>query len=127
MDEFNIDTSDSYQYAEMQFIVTKSLRVPVKSGELETEATGECAYIDGVIGDLYNSVHLKIDKMTAGKYLCFYTAKFRKNQLCRKMNVIFYSKYQIEMKRISARQFGSAFLDDLGRQNWQRSCNDAYR
>ena len=40
--------------------------------------TGECAFIDGVTSDLYNAVHLKIDKMTAGKYLVFYTAKFSK-------------------------------------------------
>lgn len=75
--------------------MTKCLRTPKKQGDPETEATGECAFIDGVTGDLYNSVHLKIDKMTAGKYLCFYTAKFRKNQLCRKLNVIFYAKHAV--------------------------------
>ena len=127
MDDYSTHSLDDYQYAEMQFIVTKVLRVPVKSGEKETKATGECAFIDGVTSDLYNSVSLKIDKMTAGKYLCFYTAKFRKSQLCRKLNVIFYAKHQVEMKRISARNFDSAFLDDIARLNWQRQCNDQYR
>lgn len=41
--------------------------------------SGECAYIDGVTDDTYNSIKLKIDKMTAGKYIVFYTADFKKD------------------------------------------------
>ena len=68
------------------------LKIPPKTGKNSSAAiSGECAYIDGVTSDLYNSVHLKIDKMTAGKYIVFYHAKFKKDQLCRKMNVVFYS------------------------------------
>ena len=58
--------------------------------------------------------------MTAGKYLCFYTAKFRKNQLCRKLNVIFYGKNEVKMRRISAKQFGKYFFDEITRLNFQR-------
>lgn len=120
MDDFAVTASDDYQYGEMQFILTKILRVPVKADEQETKTTGECAFIDGVTSDLYPSVHLKVDKMTAGKYLCFYTCKFKKNELCRKLNVIFYAKHEAKMRRISARKFGSGFLDELARLNWQR-------
>ena len=56
---------------------------------------GECAYVDGITDDLYNSCKLKIDKMLAGKYIIFYTANFRTDQLCRKMNLIFYSPYEV--------------------------------
>ncbi len=64
----------------MQLIVTKVIKVPPKTGENQENkiVTGECAFIDGITDDLYNSVKLKIDKMTAGKYIVFYTADFRK-------------------------------------------------
>ena len=120
MDDYITHHEEEYEYAEAQLIVTKAIRTPVKSGEKETKLTGECAFIDGVTSDLYNSVSLKIDKMTAGKYIVFYTAKFRKDQLCRKLNVIFYSKYQVELKRLSARKFGIGFLEEINRLNWQR-------
>lgn len=69
--------SEEYQYAEMTMIVTKVLRVPPnKEGNDEEIITGECAYIDGVISDLYNTCHIKINKMTAGRYIVFYKAKF---------------------------------------------------
>ena len=71
--------TDDYQYAEMQLILTKIVKVPPKTGENKsTGITGECAYIDGRIDDLYNCIHMKVDKMTAGTYIVFYTAKFRK-------------------------------------------------
>jgi hypothetical protein len=71
--------SEDYEYAQMQLIVTKVIKVPPKTGENKSEGiTGECAYIDGIVDDLYNSIHLRIDKMTAGRYIVFYTAKFRK-------------------------------------------------
>ena len=76
MDEMNLD--EDYAYAEMQFIVTKMVKIPPKTGRNNSEViTGECAYVDGVVSDLYNNVSLKVDNMTAGKYLCFYTANFK--------------------------------------------------
>ena len=62
----------------MQLIVTKAVKMPPNTGKNRTFKTiGECAYIDGKITDLYNTCHVKIDKMTAGRYVIFYTAKFR--------------------------------------------------
>ena len=88
--------SDDYKYAEMQLIVTKVVKVPPKTGENNSdEVTGECAFIDGVTDDLYNCTSLKIDKMTAGKYLVFYTANFSKTQLCRRLNTIFYAPIEV--------------------------------
>ena len=76
----------------MTFIVTKVLRVPQnKKSNDEEKITGECAYIDGVITDVYNTCHIKINKMTAGRYVVFYKAKFNSSQLCRRLNTIFYS------------------------------------
>jgi len=96
MDDVDLKEGDEYQYAESCIIVTKVLKIPPKTGKNSSAAiSGECAYIDGVTSDLYNSVHLKIDKMTAGKYIVFYSAKFRKDQLCRKMNVVFYSPQDV--------------------------------
>ena len=68
--------------------------------------------------DTYNSVKLKIDKMTAGKYIIFYAAKFRKERLCRRLNVIFYAPYEVKLKRLSAKKFGSSFIDELERMNF---------
>jgi hypothetical protein len=54
--------------------------MPPKTGENNSDSiTSECAYVDGITSDLYNYCHLKIDKMTAGKYIIFYTAKFSKS------------------------------------------------
>lgn len=74
------NADDNYEYAKMQLIVTKVIKVPPKTGENQDNkiVTGECAFIDGITDDTYNSVKLKIDKMTAGKYIVFYTADFRK-------------------------------------------------
>jgi hypothetical protein len=38
---------------------------------------GECAYINGNIGDLYNNINVKIDSMSAGTYIVFYSANFK--------------------------------------------------
>lgn len=104
----------------MQLIVTKVIKVPPKTGENQDNkiVTGECAFIDGITDDTYNSVKLKIDKMTAGKYIVFYTADFRKEQLCRRLNVILYAPYEVKLKRLSARNFGSDFLNQLQRLNF---------
>jgi hypothetical protein len=103
----------------MQFIVTKVVKIPPKTGQNSSDRiTGECAYIDGVTSDLYNCVSLRINKMTAGKYICFYKANFRKNELCRRLNTIFYSPYELPLKRISAKKFGADFLDELERRNF---------
>ena len=116
---------NNYEYAEMILIVTKV--IPLDPGSAKNKSVfprGECAYVDGVVQDLYNTCHVKIEKMTAGRYIFFYTAKFRKDQLCRKLNVIFNTSHDItEMKltRISAKQFGSTFLADLERINLERS------
>ena len=119
---------EDYEYAEMQLICTKVVKIPPKTGENGSdEITGECAFIDGVTSDLYNSANLKIDKMTAGKYLIFYTAKFKKEQLCRKVNIIFYSPHEVPLKRISAKTFGKPFLDDLERRNFKRQCTDDWK
>lgn len=69
---------EMYEYAEMQLIVTKVIKVPPNTGANQSDkiSSGECAYIDGVCDDLYNTCSLKIDKMTSGKYLVFYTANF---------------------------------------------------
>lgn len=77
MEDVKLVPSIEYEYPEMTFIVAKVIKVPPKTGKNTSEhITGECAYIDGVTSDLYNCVNLRIDRMTAGKYLCFYTANF---------------------------------------------------
>ena len=107
----------------MSLIVTKVLTRPPKDKDTEeTRVTGECAFVDGITSDLYNNVHLKINKMTAGKYLVFYTAKFRKENLCRRLNTIFYSPFDIELKKRSARKFGDFFLAELTQKNFKRQC-----
>lgn len=120
MEDYSVHAEDDYKYAEMQFIVTKKLQKPALADDEDQTptTTGECAFIDGVTSDLYNSCTIKIDKMTAGKYLCFYTAKFGKKQLSRKINVIFYGKNEVKMRRISAKQFGSGFFDEILRLNF---------
>jgi len=71
---------EDYQFAEMQLIVTKVIKIPPKTGANNTTSiTGECAYIDGVTNDVYNSCSLKIDRMTAGQYILFYKAKFNES------------------------------------------------
>lgn len=83
----------------------------------------ECAYVDGVLDDTYNTCAVRIDQMTAGKYFIFYTAKFNKDQLYRKLNVIMYGSDNYEMKRISARMFSdsnSSFFEDLEYRNFRR-------
>lgn len=69
--------SEDYKYAEMQLICTKVIKIPPKrENNTEEIVTGECAYVDGLYSDLYNTCHLRINKMTAGRYIIFYTAKF---------------------------------------------------
>ena len=67
--------------------------------------------------------------MTAGKYIIFYKANFRKDQLCRKLNIVFYSPQDVQdsMMRVSAKNFGTHFLDDLERRNFKRQCADGYK
>ena len=57
-------------------IVTKVLTRPPQKDDEQSRVTGECAFVDGITSDLYNTVTVKINKMTAGKYLIFYTADF---------------------------------------------------
>jgi hypothetical protein len=114
---------DNYEYAEMQLIATKVIKIPADSELNRTgKPIGECAFIDGVQSDIYNTVHLKIKKMTAGRYVFFYTAKFRRDQLCRKLNVVLHSKEGPEFKRLRAKEFGIPFLNNLERKNFLRSC-----
>ena len=80
LDDITDALSLAEEFAEMQLIITKVVKIPPKTGNNNTEeVTGECAFIDGLVSDLYNSANLKIDKMTSGQYILFYTAKFRKN------------------------------------------------
>ena len=96
MEDIGGELEEEYEYPEMTFIVAKVVKIPPKTGKNSgSTVTGECAYIDGISSDLYNCVNLKIDKMTSGKYLCFYTAKFGKDQLCRKLNTVFYAPYEV--------------------------------
>lgn len=118
---------EEYEYAEMQLIVTKVIKVPPKTGQNQSDdVTGECAYIDGLCDDLYNTAAVKIDKMTAGKYLIFYTANFNHTQLCRRLNVVFYAPHEVPIKRVSAKQFGAHFLQDLEFRNQKRHMKDDY-
>ena len=122
MDEEGGD--ENYEYAEMQLIVTKVVKTPPKPGQ--KRGKHECAFIDGATSDLYNSVHVKINKMTPGQYIVFYTADFNKDQLCRRLNVILQSTDEVKIKRLSARKFGLGFLNDLERRNFKRSVNNEY-
>ena len=65
--------------------------------------------------------------MTAGKYLIFYTADFKKEHLCRKLNSIFYcpdfkKPNEVTLKRVSAKKFGNYFLDEIKQKNFKRKC-----
>ena len=93
--------------------MTKVLTRPPQKDEDQSRVTGECAFVDGITSDLYNTVTLQIKKMTAGKYLIFYTAKFEKEHLCRKLNSIFYCPYEVKLKRVSAQKFGNYFLEEI--------------
>ena len=109
-------------------ILTKVIKVPPKTGEnTSDEITGECAYIDGISSDLYNCMHLKINQMNAGKYIMFYTCAFKPDQLTRRLNTIMYAPLKLDLKRISARDFGAPFLDDLERRNFNRQMIDNYK
>ena len=62
--------------------------------------------------------------MTAGRYIFFYTAKFRRDQLCRKLNVIVNCcshDHDLKLKRISPKKFGTEFYEKLERKNLERS------
>ena len=119
---------NDYEYPEMTFILTKVVKIPPKTGKNSSDrVTGECAYIDGVTSDLYNCVHLKVNKMTAGKYIAFYKADFKNNELCRRLNTVFYSGYELKLTRITARNFGNEFLEDLDRRNFKRHCTEDYK
>ena len=101
--------------------------MPPKTGKNRTnKAMGECAYIDGVTSDLYNSCHIKINKMTAGTYVIFYTCEFKRNELCRRLNTVLHCPcaghaHNYDMKRLSAKKFGPSFLNHLERKNLERS------
>ena len=121
MEDVRLDPNVDYEYPEMTFIVAKVVKIPPKTDKNTSERiTGECAYIDGVTSDLYNSVNLRVDRMTAGKYLCFYTARYPQDNLCRKLNTIFYAPYEVKLKRVSARLFGKDFLEHLEEINYFR-------
>lgn len=120
------DAADD-QYAEMQCIVTKVVKVPPKGMARKDAVTGECAYIEGSTGDLYSDLNVKIDKMTAGNYIVFYTANFKTDELCRRLNIIFHSPHTVKMKRVSAKRFGSSFLENLERRNFARLHNQKFK
>ena len=122
------EIQDEYEYAEMTFILTKVIKVPPKTGSNNSDMiTGECAYIDGCISDLYNSMTLKVDKLTAGRYIAFYTAKFKKDQLCRRMNTIFYAPCEVKLIRTPAKKFSKSFMEELENRNFKRSVNQNYK
>ena len=108
----------------MQLIVCKVVKLPPRSEKNKTFKTkSELAFVDGVTQDLYNTCFVRINKMTSGRYIFFYTADFNKNQLCRKLNVILNCKSKdknIQLTRVSARKFGAPFLKALERKNLER-------
>ena len=110
----------------MQIIVTKVLKIPTDTKYNHTDhPIAECAFVDGARTDVYNTCHVKIKKMTAGYYVFFYTAKFKKDQLCRKLNVVLHSPHdpkRYPLRRLDAKEFGSTFLETLERKNFLRSC-----
>ena len=117
------NTPEDYEYADMQLIVTKVLKQPARTGKNKSNFNkGECAFIDGTHCNLYNTIHTKINKMTAGSYIFFYTGNFREEQLCRKLNIVLHTPVEnLKIKRISARKFGKSFLNLLERENFLRS------
>ena len=68
-DEHELD--ENYDYAELSLILSKVVKVPVKHSK-SGATKNECAYVDGITGDLYNSVTLKVETLTAGNYIVFY-------------------------------------------------------
>ena len=78
MDHFDGEADmDEYEYPEMTLILCKLIKIPPKTGKNSSDKIlSECAYIDGKTSDLYNSLHLRVNKMSAGKYLVLYTANF---------------------------------------------------
>ena len=46
--------SEDFEYAELSLILTKVIKVPSKNKLGQTK--NECAYVDGITGDLYNSI-----------------------------------------------------------------------
>lgn len=126
--EAEAEELDEYEYPEMEIILCKLIKMPPKTGKNTSDKVlSECAYIDGKKSDLYNNLHLRVNKMTAGKYLVLYTANFTDNQLNRKLNTIVYTPYDVQMKRISARKLGKSFIEDLERRNFTRSLDDDYK
>ena len=59
--------------------------------------------------------------MSSGTYVAFYTANFKADQLCRRLNLIFMSPHEVTLKRISAKRFGKEFLQDLEKRNYRRN------
>ena len=110
---------NEYDYPEMEIILCKLIRYPPKTGKNTSDKVkSECAYIEGKSSDLYNSLHLRINKMSAGKYLVLYNAKFSEHHLTRKLNTIVYTPFELKLKRISARKLGKFFVEDLERRNF---------
>ena len=73
-DDVNLD---EYEYPELELIVCKLIKIPPKTGKNSSDnVMTECAYIDGKKGELYNSMHVRINKMSAGKYLVLYKCDF---------------------------------------------------
>jgi hypothetical protein len=120
------DGDENHEYAELVLIVTKVIKVPPKRGKVG-QIESECAYIDGLMSNLYNTATVKIDMLTAGNYIVFYKADFSSNTLCRKLNTVFMSPHEVPLKRISAKRFGKEFLDDLRRRNFARQQEPKYK
>ena len=98
--------NENYDYAELTLILTKVIKVPVKHSKVGAVKT-ECAYVDGVTGDLYNNINLKVETLTAGNYIVFYKGEFKGHQQwCHRLNNILMCPHQIDLKRISAKMFG---------------------
>ena len=98
--------NENYDYAELTLILTKVIKVPVKHSKVGAVKT-ECAYVDGVTGDLYNNINLKVETLTAGNYIVFYRGEFKGHQQwCHRLNNILMCPHHIDLKRISAKMFG---------------------
>lgn len=53
---------EDYEYAEMQLIVCKAIKIPPKTGaNTSDDIMAECAYVDGVLDDTYNTCAVRID------------------------------------------------------------------
>ena len=117
---------DDFEYAEITLIVAKVIKVPPKRGRIG-QIESECAYIDGVTSDLYNTATVKINTLTMGNYIVFYSGNFKNKTLCRRLNTIIMSPNELPLKRISAKRFGKEFLDDLRRRNFRRQHEPNYK